>query len=149
MSWFRIRFTQCPGSESRWITLPFPILLPPTKSTILLDGAFCWWGKVDSNHRRHCQQIYSRQQAQCSCALPVLLTTNLKTFAQSFLLWASVYSARNIFSLPCSFPAAGDKSLIPSLREIDLPLLVCRAENQSLIPRSGIRAAGGSLASAP
>ena len=19
----------------------------------------CWWGKVDSNHRRHCQQIYS------------------------------------------------------------------------------------------
>ena len=18
-----------------------------------------WWGKVDSNHRRHCQQIYS------------------------------------------------------------------------------------------
>ena len=23
------------------------------------DGAFAWWGKVDSNHRRHCQQIYS------------------------------------------------------------------------------------------
>ena len=22
-------------------------------------GVFVWWGKVDSNHRRHCQQIYS------------------------------------------------------------------------------------------
>ena len=20
---------------------------------------FFWWGKMDSNHRRHCQQIYS------------------------------------------------------------------------------------------
>ena len=22
-------------------------------------GVFAWWGKMDSNHRRHCQQIYS------------------------------------------------------------------------------------------
>ena len=31
----------------------------PTRSTVLSDSASCWWGKVDSNHRRHCQQIYS------------------------------------------------------------------------------------------
>ena len=24
-----------------------------------MDASFIWWGKVDSNHRRHCQQIYS------------------------------------------------------------------------------------------
>ena len=24
-----------------------------------MDVSFIWWGKVDSNHRRHCQQIYS------------------------------------------------------------------------------------------
>ena len=30
-----------------------------TKAPSFWDGAFAWWGKVDSNHRRHCQQIYS------------------------------------------------------------------------------------------
>ena len=29
------------------------------KSTIHRMVFFSWWGKVDSNHRRHCQQIYS------------------------------------------------------------------------------------------
>ena len=29
------------------------------KNTIRLDGVFCWWGKVDSNHRSYKQQIYS------------------------------------------------------------------------------------------
>ena len=31
----------------------------PTKSTTQTDDAFCWWGKVDSNHRSDKQQIYS------------------------------------------------------------------------------------------
>ena len=31
----------------------------PNKKDILTDVLFVWWGKVDSNHRRHCQQIYS------------------------------------------------------------------------------------------
>ena len=29
------------------------------KNALALASAFFWWGKVDSNHRRHCQQIYS------------------------------------------------------------------------------------------
>ena len=29
------------------------------KSSLLSQGAFCWWGKVDLNHRSHRQQIYS------------------------------------------------------------------------------------------
>ena len=31
----------------------------PNKNTAFTGGAFAWWGKMDSNHRRHCQQIYS------------------------------------------------------------------------------------------
>ena len=31
----------------------------PNKRDIHADASFIWWGKVDSNHRRHCQQIYS------------------------------------------------------------------------------------------
>ena len=31
----------------------------PNKRDIRMDVSFIWWGKVDSNHRRHCQQIYS------------------------------------------------------------------------------------------
>ena len=31
----------------------------PNKRGIRMDASFIWWGKVDSNHRRHCQQIYS------------------------------------------------------------------------------------------
>ena len=31
----------------------------PNTRPILMDGSCVWWGKVDSNHRRHCQQIYS------------------------------------------------------------------------------------------
>ena len=31
----------------------------PNTRPILTDGSCVWWGKVDSNHRRHCQQIYS------------------------------------------------------------------------------------------
>ena len=31
----------------------------PNKRDIRVDVSFIWWGKVDSNHRRHCQQIYS------------------------------------------------------------------------------------------
>ena len=29
------------------------------KETSAWMSLFSWWGKVDSNHRRHCQQIYS------------------------------------------------------------------------------------------
>ena len=34
-------------------------IIIPTKNTIQSDGVFCWWGKVDSNHRSDKQQIYS------------------------------------------------------------------------------------------
>ena len=34
----------------------------PNKNTAFTGGAFAWWGKMDSNHRRHCQQIYSLQK---------------------------------------------------------------------------------------
>ena len=27
--------------------------------TVLTDNRYFWWGMVDSNHRRRCQQIYS------------------------------------------------------------------------------------------
>ena len=27
--------------------------------TVQKDNRYFWWGKMDSNHRRHCQQIYS------------------------------------------------------------------------------------------
>ena len=37
-------------------TLETPL---PTTRPILSDESCCWWGRVDSNHRRHCQQIYS------------------------------------------------------------------------------------------
>ena len=37
-------------------TLENPI---PKERPTLTDESFFWWGRVDSNHRRHCQQIYS------------------------------------------------------------------------------------------
>ena len=43
-------------------TLPFESAFTkpiPNKKLIHSDELFVWWGKVDSNHRRHCQQIYS------------------------------------------------------------------------------------------
>ena len=41
-------------------SLPLPSNPPvPNKEPVLSDELFVWWGKVDSNHRRHCQQIYS------------------------------------------------------------------------------------------
>ena len=36
-----------------------PPQFSPNKRDIHADVSFIWWGKVDSNHRRHCQQIYS------------------------------------------------------------------------------------------
>ena len=67
---------------------------------------FCWWGKVDSNHRRHSQQIYSlsplatrefphifgagdrirtnnlliTNQLHCHCATPAHITCNVKYY---------------------------------------------------------------------
>ena len=38
----------------------FKALLGKKKDCYLVKIAILfWWGKVDSNHRRHCQQIYS------------------------------------------------------------------------------------------
>ena len=36
-------------------TCPHPIKIPTT----LMGNRYFWWGMVDSNHRRRCQQIYS------------------------------------------------------------------------------------------
>ena len=36
-------------------TCPHPIKIPTT----LTGNRYFWWGMVDSNHRRRCQQIYS------------------------------------------------------------------------------------------
>ena len=33
--------------------------IPPKQKTDLLVGFLFWWERVDSNHRRRCQQIYS------------------------------------------------------------------------------------------
>ena len=48
-------------TDTRWTTwFESTIYLSNKRKTdILLDVCFSWWERVDSNHRRRCQQIYS------------------------------------------------------------------------------------------
>ena len=44
-----------PSEDKLLIHLPCKEKYRPSKK----DNRYFWWGKMDSNHRRHCQQIYS------------------------------------------------------------------------------------------
>ena len=41
------------------IQIRFFVFVPKRKRRLLIQSSFSWWEMVDSNHRRHRQQIYS------------------------------------------------------------------------------------------
>ncbi len=53
------RVETCPRHVSKRPRFESTTVFAPNKRDIRMDVSFIWWGKVDSNHRRHCQQIYS------------------------------------------------------------------------------------------
>ena len=55
----RVAALTCPGMSFTPAPFESTTVFTPNKRDIRMDVSFIWWGKVDSNHRRHCQQIYS------------------------------------------------------------------------------------------